>query len=126
MAVDYMLDASALIALVRQEPGHDVLSRLLENSAISAVSMSETVTKLVQKGGTRAQVEELLRALKLNVVAWDEDLAYRSAGFAHLARERGLSLGDRACLTSAQAFNSTALTTERNWSDLNLPVQQIR
>jgi PIN domain nuclease of toxin-antitoxin system len=41
-----VLDASALLALVNQEPGQAVVAELLPRSLVSAVNASELVAKL--------------------------------------------------------------------------------
>jgi len=57
----------------------------------------------------------MLQGLQLNVIAWTEDLAYRSAEFAILGKSHGLSLGDRACLALARQLHATALTADQAW-----------
>lgn len=113
--LEYVLDSTALIALVLGEPGFERVQALLEKSAISAVNLTETIHKLVQKGPATRSVEHLLQALQLNVVAWSEDLSYRSAEYAALGKSHGLSLGDRACLTLAKQLKATAVTSDLAW-----------
>jgi ribonuclease VapC len=113
--VDYVLDSTALIALVAREPGFERVEELLERSAINAVNLTETIHKLVQKGSASRVVERMLQGLQLNVIAWTEDLAYRSAEFAILGKSHGLSLGDRACLALARQLHATALTADQAW-----------
>ncbi|MDQ2773905.1 MAG: hypothetical protein M3Y57_03100, partial [Acidobacteriota bacterium] len=57
-----------------------------------------------------------LRLLNLRVLPWDESAAYRSGEIAHLV-DKGLSLGDRACLTQAIISNAMAATADRSWKD---------
>jgi ribonuclease VapC len=113
--LDYVLDSTALIALIAEEPGFEKVQELLESAIISAVNLSETIHKLIQKGSTDNLVKRLLRGLQLNVVDWSEGLAYSSAEFASLGRSHGLSLGDRACLTLAKQLHATAVTADRAW-----------
>jgi ribonuclease VapC len=112
---EYVLDSTALIALLSREPGYEKIAELLDTSAISAVNLAETVHKLVQKGSAPSVVERLLRELHLKIEAWSEDLAYQSADFARYGHSHGLSLGDRACLTLAKHLGSTAVTADRVW-----------
>jgi len=123
---EYVLDASALLALVRGEPGSQKVAGILDRCSLSAVNLAEVVTKLLQKGAERAKVESLLGDLELNVVPWTESLAYASAEFAGLAWQRGFSLGDRACLTLAAEMRATAVTCERAWEGMPVQVMQIR
>lgn len=123
---EYVLDASALIALVRREPGWEKVAEIIDRSTISAVNLAEAVAKLIQKGGAREAVERALDGLRLNVADWTERLAYHSAEFAPLAWERGFSLGDRACLTLARRLHAIAVTADRAWKDLPVRVLAIR
>jgi ribonuclease VapC len=113
--LDYVLDSTALIALVGREPGFENVQALLERSAINAVNLTETIHKLVQKGSDNRLVERMLQGLQLNVIAWSESLAYRSAEFALYEKSHGLSLGDRACLALAKQLRATAVTADRAW-----------
>ena len=111
----YVLDASALIALVREETGSAKVLGVLEDAVIGAVNLAETLHKLVQKGGSLNQTVAILRSFELPVVPWSDELAYSSAEFAALGWTHGLSLGDRACLTLAKHLGATAVTADRAW-----------
>ena len=129
MQAEYVLDATALIALVNLEPGHKRVEQLVDRSAISAVNLAETIHKLIQKGSDAQHAELLLRQLQLQVVDWSEELAYHSAAFALLGKSYGLSMGDRACLTLAKHIHATAVTSDQAWHKtpgLGVPVLIFR
>ena len=69
-----------------------------------------------------------LAALQLEILPFDEELAFLSAGLEVVAASRGLSLGDRACLATAQKLGLPALTADRNWRipDLKIKLRFIR
>ncbi len=113
--IEYILDSTALIALVGLESGHQRVAVLLENSAISAVNLAETANKLLERGFSAAEVQESLAKLELKVEDWSEAMAYRSAEFTQFNKSHGLSLGDRACLTLAKQLRATAVTSDRTW-----------
>jgi ribonuclease VapC len=115
--VEYVLDSAAVLALLSLEPGYQRVAELLHSSVISSVNLAETFNKLVQKASAE-EVRELLRPLKLQVEAWSEDMAYRSAEFTAFNKSHGLSLGDRACLTLAKQLRATAVTSDRTWRRL--------
>jgi PIN domain nuclease of toxin-antitoxin system len=69
---EVVLDASALLALVNQEPGDDVVAELLPRSLVSAVNASELVAKLTDQGMPEDEVQEVLAALNLTVVPFNE------------------------------------------------------
>ncbi|HEU5317894.1 MAG TPA: type II toxin-antitoxin system VapC family toxin [Chloroflexota bacterium] len=112
----YVVDASALLALLNQEPGAERVARAISaGSFVSAVNFSEVVARLSDAGMPEPAVREALDTLELNVVAFDRALGYR-AGFLRPSTKRaGLSLGDRACLALAQHDNLPALTADRAW-----------
>ncbi len=113
--IKYVLDSTALIALVYQEPGHEKVEEILESSTVSAVNLAETVNKLVLRGSTAEAVRDGLLKLRIPVEVWTEDLAYRGAELSHFTRSHGLSLGDRACLTLAKQLHATAVTSDKSW-----------
>ena len=121
----YVLDASALIALFHREPGWEAVQAVLGESAISAINLTETITKLTRKGGEPRFVERYLRGMPMPVVPWDEDLAWESRDMAPLAFTRGISLGDRACLALARHFGAIAMTSDSEWPKLGLNVRVV-
>jgi len=127
--IEYILDSTALIALVGSESGSQRIADLLENSAVSAVNLAETANKLLEKGFSQAEVRESLAKLELKVEDWSEAMAYRSAEFTQYNKSHGLSLGDRACLTLAKHLHATAVTSDRTWSrkpSLGVPIMIFR
>ncbi|MGH9482805.1 MAG: PIN domain-containing protein [Terriglobales bacterium] len=119
----YVLDSSALIALVAAEPGAEVVAAALPNALISAVNLTESMTKLIRRGGDPEEVERLLRGLGLVIEPWTEALVWRSRDLAPLAWTKGLSFADRACLALARATGRKALTADRAWGGLGVGVE---
>lgn len=123
-----VLDASALLALLHDEAGAEVVEGLVERGAVSAVNWSEVrqrwIARELDVEGLRPDVE----ALGLTIVPFTADDAERAADFWPATRERGLSLGDRACLALAQRLRVPAVTADRAWLELELgvDVQSIR
>jgi len=125
----YVLDASALLALLHQEPGSDKVVQAIEDgAAISTVNLSEVASKLNDLGVPEAVIEDAINALELTIVDFNVELAYKVGILRPLTRHVGLSLGDRACLALAQHLDLSALTTDHTWADLSLgiTVQVIR
>jgi PIN domain nuclease of toxin-antitoxin system len=119
----YVLDASAVLALVHGEPGHQEVVRLLGDAAISSVNLSEVAAKLIEKGLAIESIRPDLLALGLEVVPFDEALAFRTAELRPATRRSGLSLGDRVCLATAEMTSAVAVTADRSWSTLKVPVK---
>ena len=118
MSDRHVLDASAVLCLIRAEPGAEAVKAALPGSVISAVNLAEVVAKMTDLGMEGALIAAVLDPLQLNAIAFDGQQA-RACGLLRPAtRARGLSLGDRACLALAAQLDATALTTDRAWTEL--------
>lgn len=117
-----VLDASAVLALLHREQGADVVEANLASSMISTVNVAEVCTRLTDRGMTDSDIRDVVAALGMTVVQFDEELAYASAALRSRTRIRGLSLGDRACLALAEHLALPALTADRIWADVNVGV----
>ena len=111
-----VLDASAVLALLGDEPGADRVAAAVDDGAtIGAVNLAEVLTKLSDFGMPTAAAEDALEGLGLEVVAFDGGAARAVAALRASTRARGLSLGDRAALALADALGAPVLTTDRAW-----------
>ena len=126
-----VLDASALLAYLNDEPGADVVEDALRRgSAISAVNLAEVLSKLAEVGKDPQDVAENLKGRgllggNLVVSSLSADDAVIIASLHRSTRAHGLSLGDRACLGLALRLRLPALTTDRAWSRLKVGVKVV-
>ncbi|MDP2284652.1 MAG: type II toxin-antitoxin system VapC family toxin [Pseudohongiella sp.] len=120
----YVLDTSALLAWMQNEPGSDALSDYLTSSCyLSTVNLAELVSKLVDLNHAGPEkIAGQLRAMGLQIVSFDETQALLSGSLRTVTRARGLSLGDRACLALAQHLNAEVVTADNAWTRLELPL----
>ncbi len=118
-----VLDASVILAHINGEPGSERAAGFFGDALISAVNLAEVVGKLVERGVGLGLVRQALSLYGLQVVAFDEELAELTGALRPGTRALGLSLGDRACLALAQRSALPALTADRAWKDLDLPVE---
>ena len=118
-----VLDASALIAFLRNEPGSDGVGAALPDAAISSVNLSEVLAKASDTPKGFESAKTALRGLQLRIVPFDEEQAVIAAGLRPLTRPLGLSLGDRCCLALGLAEEIPILTTDRQWSKLPRGIQ---
>ncbi len=118
-----MLDASALLALLNKEPGHEEIARIISRATISAVNFSEVAAKLAESGMPGEAIRGALEGLALETHNFGRELAFQAGLLRPLTRSRGLSLGDRACLALGQQLNLPVLTTDRAWEGLDLGVE---
>ena len=129
-----VLDASALLAYLRDEAGADAVAGAIgEGAAISTANLAEVLSRLADRGADPQRVERQLteRGLLDGAVAVEpltKSDAVEIARLRPLTREHGLSLGDRACLALARRLDVPAVTADSAWSQLELAVRlrQIR
>jgi ribonuclease VapC len=115
-----VLDASAILALLHEEPGADEVEELLDGALMSAVNLSEVIQKAEQHGVNSEGLEYDLEALGLELRDFDVAMARPAAEL--WSRGSGLSVGDRACLALAWATGSTAVTADGRWARVPLAV----
>jgi PIN domain nuclease of toxin-antitoxin system len=112
-----VLDASALLALLQEEPGSDRVERRIARDTphMSTVNLSEVVAKLIQHGMPEQEARRAITPLDLEVHDFDQPAAWAAAALWPRTKAAGLSLGDRACLALAEALGAPALTSDRSW-----------
>lgn len=127
--ISVVFDASAVLALLRCEPGADKVTPHIGRAAISAVNLQEVVKELLLSGLGESTIREILGELRLDVRVHDIDAAFMAAGLHAQTREYGRGLGDRSCMALAIALGTPALTADREWRKVKvkgLKVEHIR
>lgn len=122
---DWVLDASAVLAVVLTEPGGDIVRPLIADSLLNAVNLAEVTTRLLDLGFPSARIDSRLARLRFTVVPFDEGLALSAGLLRAQTRHLGLSVGDRACLALAQREQLPALTADRSWTKLDVGVEVV-
>jgi ribonuclease VapC len=113
---EYALDASALLALIMNEPGQECVALLLDRSFIHAVNLAEVARILVRGGSTAEEVKSAVGELGPTVEeTFGEAQALECGRFIANAQRQGLSLGDAVCLVSAASCGATAVTADGAW-----------
>jgi len=110
-----VLDSSAILCILNDEPGAELVDAILDDAIVSTVNYAEVVAKLVERGSTATQAQSALRSIALTTVDFDILLARRTGTLRAETRKRGLSLGDRACLALAEREGVPAVTGDRSW-----------
>ena len=118
MAESALLDASAVLALLRDEPGSARVAERLPAAAIGAVNLAEVLIVLERCGVAAADARRAVNALALDVLPADAATARAAAGIAAANPRRGLSLGDCFCLATAHLTGRPALTADKTWAAL--------
>ena len=116
-----ILDASALITLLSEEKGHEIIASVLPRSVMSSVNIAEVAKFLIEKRGlSKEEVSNIIQNLIETIIPFDTDLALISADIIQQTKVIGLSLGDRACLALALSTGYTVYSSDRIWSQLQL------
>ena len=125
-----VLDASAVLALLFEEPGAEVVRAHLRTGVLGAANLAEVLAKLSDHGLPVQEAARAVAILGLEVAPMTESQAQRSAELRPATRAAGLSLGDRACLALAMELGAPALTADRSWIGIaeaaGVTVQAVR
>lgn len=118
----YILDSSAIIAMIQKEKGASEAAAYIKSSIMSSVNFSEVVAVLARKM-PREIIITLLPKLVTEVVPFDQIQAIETGVLSQKTKHIGLSLGDRACLSLAMLRKLPILTAEAAWQSLNLGIE---
>jgi ribonuclease VapC len=120
-----VLDASALIALLRDEPGAEAVERLLGRAVMSAVNWAEVLQRYRAHDVDTAGKRESVEALGIQIAPFSHDDAELAAELWKSTRRVGLSLADRACLALARRLDLPAHTADRDWRKVDVGVAVV-
>ena len=117
-----VLDASALLALLQDEQGSEIVAEHLPDAAMSTVNLAEVVARLTDHGMSESEIRGSFHGLGIAVHPFDAEMAYATGLLRSRTRSLGLSLGDRAALALGKRLSSTVLTSDRDWRSLRLGI----
>jgi len=123
LASGVVLDASAILAVLFNEPGSDAVAPLIDRAAVSAVNLAEAHAQLLHRGVKAEDAWRGLRELGCEVCPFDEPMARLAGELAHPLRDPPLSFGGRACLALALSRRAVVYTTEASWERLGVGVE---
>lgn len=119
-----VLDASAVLAVLHREAGHERLTPELLNTAVSStVNLAEVHTKLVDSGLDPGDAWEATLSAIRDAADFTAEHAEITGNLIPTTRSLGLSLGDRACLALGIALNAPVYTADKSWKNLKLGVR---
>lgn len=140
-----VLDASAWLAYLLDETAAAAVEDLVVDGAVmSAVNLAEVCSRLADVRRDVATVLERAAAAlsrseeprfvtsglpvlpeTIEVMPFTESDAWTVGGLRLATRDVGLSIGDRACLALARRLDTSVVTTNKSWLDLDPAVTGV-
>jgi PIN domain nuclease of toxin-antitoxin system len=117
-----VLDASAIVAVIKREPGFDNVLPVLFGGIVSSINIAEVVTWYAMRNFSQDNIRTAINDLRVRVMQFDQPRAVAAGLLACRTMRRGLSLADRACLALALELGLPVLTADRAWVGLDLGV----
>ena len=117
----YVLDASALMALINGETGADFVEAHLEKGCISSVNLAEVLSKMLERGVPIGDAKGIIDNFNLEVIPFDEDQIVGTSLLRVDTRPYGLSLADRICLNLGKILHLPVLTGDQAWAKVEDP-----
>lgn len=120
-----LLDASALLAYMFKETGHEVVAGYLNDCCISSVNLLEVASRFSRDQLPAEPVLHLIAELGITVIPYENKHIAPTAALATYGKQYGLSLADRVCLATAQIMDIPVLTADEIWKDVGLEIEII-
>ena len=114
----FVLDSSAVLAVLNQEKGSEKAQTFFPTGVVSTVNLAEILTKLTEQGHSLTTAMKSFNLLQLEIIDFNVAQALKAAELRTLTKHLGLSLGDRSCLALAIIQGVAAVTADRNWKSL--------
>jgi ribonuclease VapC len=115
-----VFDSSAVLALLRAEPGAEVVAQYIGDGVISAVNLQEVIKGLLRRDVPVDAALAMLEALHLDVRAHGRDDAIAAAKLYPVTKEFGSGLGDRTCMALGITEGLPVLTADQEWAKIEV------
>jgi PIN domain nuclease of toxin-antitoxin system len=118
-----VLDASAVLALLLDEPGCAAAEPYIGVGGLSVVNYSEVMARFSDLGASAEFIQAQIDELALTLIPFEQGTALVAGMLRAPTREFGLSFADRACLATAGALGLPAITADHAWAELDIGVR---
>ncbi|SFP53933.1 PIN domain-containing protein [Sphingomonas rubra] len=108
-----VIDAAALLAVLLDEPGAEIVIPQLRRSVMSAVNVSESCSRGLEQGADISNILGAIASFEIDIASFDLTAARATAELRAPTRSSGISLGDRACLVLGRSRSLPILTGDR-------------
>lgn len=115
-----VLDSSAVLAVIFEESGEEVVLAAAKGSLLSTVNVDEVLHKSARRGVEVTGIEAQLARLEIAIVPFDLAQAKIAAALHPRLHRLGISFADRACIALALTERRPILTTDGDWAGLGL------
>lgn len=124
----FVLDSSAVTAVMRAEPGSENILPYLNGSLISCVNLAELFSLARSRGSAPEVDAAAVRQMQLVTKPFDDLQAMTAAGLIAKTENGNIGFADRACLALAITQQMPVLTGDRAWLkyDLGIDIRLFR
>lgn len=120
-----VLDASALLAFLFKETGHEIVAGYLDDCCISSINLLEVASRFSRDGLDPEPVLETITSLGIKIIPFEASHILPIAKLAKVGKEHGLSQADRICLGTGLVMELPVLTADKVWQDIELDLEAI-
>jgi ribonuclease VapC len=128
--MNFILDASAVLAAILDEPGALQVYTAMPSAEISTVNLSEVYAKLLERDSDFETTRRVIGSFDLRIRMFDIDTMFEAAKLRPITKSRGLSFADRACAALAMRNDWPILTSDRRLAEcgplLGIDIRMIR
>lgn len=116
-----VLDASALMALINNEEGADLVEAHITGGVMSVINFTEVLTKMLEQGIPEKVAMAVLDNFGIELIAFETQHILLVSLLRLKTKQQGLSLADRVCLSLGLQLKLPVVTTDKIWAKLNIP-----
>lgn len=124
----FVLDTSALLALMLRESGAEQVGAVVREAEMSIVNLAEVFTRFAESGASADEIASDIPRYGVRIRAFREAHAIEVARLRPLTKHLGLSMGDRACLAQGKFSQLPILTADGGMAqaEVGLDIRMIR